>query len=190
MSGFAPVTRCSVPRRIHWSARAFAARSLLLFGFWLLLLEPDSLAPVEVGADWLVGALAAAGATLMSLRLLPPAPRGPRAWLLARNLLRFLIRPLLGGLAVARWALDPRLPFDPGRFLQPTALRGATRRALFGALTRQIPGTLAVELDDPEGLLYLCLDWGQHAAHGQDADQALFQRLRGGRAPTDRGPGR
>jgi hypothetical protein len=57
--------------------RALVARSLLLFGFWLLLLEPDSLSPAEIGVDLFVGAFAAFAAALVSLRLLPPAARGP-----------------------------------------------------------------------------------------------------------------
>lgn len=76
-------------------SRAFAFRSLLLFGFWLLLLEPDSLSPVEIGLDWAVGAFAAISAALVSLRLLPPAARGPRLWPLVRYLLRFLVQSLL-----------------------------------------------------------------------------------------------
>lgn len=174
------------PHRPH----AFAARSLLLFGLWLLLLEPDSLAPAAVGVDWLVGALAAAAAALLSLRLLPPAPRGPRAWPLVRYLLRFSMQSLLGGLDVARRALDPRLPLDPGLFAQPTALRGATRRALFGALTSHVPGTLAVDLDDPERLLYHSLDQGQDAARGLTADEALFLTVLGGRDRSDGESGR
>jgi len=168
--------------------RALVARSLLLFGFWLLLLEPDSLSPAAIGVDLFVGAFAGFAAALVSLRLLPAAARGPRLWPLVRYLLRFLMQSLLAGLDVARRALDPRLPVDPGLLRQPTALRGATRRALFGALTSQVPGTLAVGLDDPDRLLYHCLNQGQDSARGLAADEALFLKVLGGGAETSGQP--
>ena len=158
-------------------------RFMLLFGFWLLLLEPESLARAAIGVDWTVGVLAGLGAALLSLRLLPPAPGVPRPWPLLRLLLRFLFQSLVAGLDVARRALDPRLPVDPGLLQQPTALPPGTARALFGALTSQVPGTLAVgsmvDPDAPDRLLYHCLDRGQDATRGLAADEALLLRVMG-----------
>jgi hypothetical protein len=76
--------------------RAFIFRTLLLFGFWLLLLEPESLALAVMGVDWAVGALAALAAAALSLRLLPPARSAPRLRPLLRHLLRF---PVTAGVA-------------------------------------------------------------------------------------------
>lgn len=165
--------------------RAFVIRSLLLFGFWLLLLEPESLAPAAIGVDWAVGALTALAAAALSLRLLPPAPRAPRLPALLRYLLRFLVQSLLAGLDVARRALDPRLPIDPGLLRQPTSLPPGAVRTLFGALTSQVPGTLAVDLDDPGRLLYHCLHSPQDAARGLTVDEALFRRVLGSGAAKD-----
>jgi multicomponent Na+:H+ antiporter subunit E len=169
--------------------RALVARSLLFFGFWLLLLEPDPLAPAQVGVDWLVGASAAFSAALVSLRLLQPAAAGLRLRPLLHFLLRFLRQSLMAGLDVARRALDPRLPLDPGMLRQPTALHGATSRTLFAALTSQVPGTLAVDLDDRARLLYHCLDQTQNPGPGLATDEALFLEVLGGADGTGRGRG-
>lgn len=170
--------------------RAFVVRTLLLFGFWLLLLEPESLALAVMGVDWAVGALAALAAAALSLRLLPPARRAPRLWPLLRFLVRFPVQSLVAGLDVARRALDPRLPVSPTLLQHRSALPPGTSRTLFGALSSQIPGTLAVDLDDPERLLYHCLYRPDAAGRGLAADEALFRKLlgqgsaRGGEPPA------
>jgi multicomponent Na+:H+ antiporter subunit E len=167
---------------------AFAIRSVLLFGFWLLLLEPDSFSVAAIGIDWAVGALAAAGAALLSLRLLPPGQGAPRPWPLLRLLLRFLTQSLLAGLDVARRALDPRLPLSPGLIRHRTGLPPGPGRALFGALTSQVPGTLAVESKRPGELLYHCLDVRQDVARGLAADEALYLKVSAGGGAGRRGP--
>ncbi len=57
---------------------SFTLRCALLFGFWLLLLEPEKsaagAADLDWAIDWVVGIGAAVLATLLSLRLLPPHP--------------------------------------------------------------------------------------------------------------------
>jgi multicomponent Na+:H+ antiporter subunit E len=153
---------------------AFIIRSLLLFGFWLLLLEPDAFSLAAIGLDWAVGAVTAGGAALLSLRLLPPGSGAPRPWPLLRFVLRFLKQSLLGGLDVARRALDPRLPLALGFVHQHTVLPPGTGRALFGALTSQTPGTLAVDAGRPGEVLYHCLDVRQDVAGSLAADEALF----------------
>jgi multicomponent Na+:H+ antiporter subunit E len=163
--------------------RAFVIRSLLFFGFWLLLLEPKSLALAAIGVDWAVGALAALAAAALSLRLLPAAPRGPRPWLLLRYLLRFLGQSLAAGLDVARRALDPRLPVGPVLLRQPTALPPGTARALFGAVTSQVPGTLCIGAGDADELLYHCLDNGPDAARALARDEALLRDVLGAGGP-------
>jgi multicomponent Na+:H+ antiporter subunit E len=126
----------------------------------------------------------------LSLRLVPPSPSTPRPWPLLRLGLRFLIQSLLAGLDVARRALDPRLPMSPSLLRQPTALTPGPRRALFGALTSQVPGTLAVGSGDRDALLYHCLDHPQDAARGLATDEALFLAGLGAdlTAPRERRP--
>lgn len=170
---------------LRYRERAFFARLLLFFGFWLLLLEPESVALPEVGAGIIVGVFAAVAATLLSLRLLPPARRAPRPWPLLLFLLRFAVQSIVAGLDIARRALDPRLPLAPGLLRQPTALPDGTRRALFGAMTGQVPGTLPVGGGEPDHLLIHCLDRHQDVARAFAADEALFLRVLGARAAAD-----
>lgn len=154
---------------------AGATRFLLLFAFWLLLLSPESLSPAAIGLDLAVGAIAAAAAALFSLRLTPPSVRTPRPWLLFRLLLRFLWQSLIGGLDVARRALDPRMPMTPGIIRHQTRMRSGPARALFGALTSQVPGTLAIGSEQTGELLYHCLDPDPGVAHSLATDEALFR---------------
>jgi multicomponent Na+:H+ antiporter subunit E len=162
----------------------FALRCILLFGFWLLLLEPEGLELDAIAVDWAVGAVAAAAAALLSLRLLPPSAIAPRIWPLLRLLVRFLAQSLIAGFDVARRALDPRLPVRPGLLRQPTSLPEGMIRTLFGAVTSQVPGTLAVGSEDRGTLLYHCLNQTQDAARGLAADEVLFLKTLG-----DDGPG-
>jgi multicomponent Na+:H+ antiporter subunit E len=163
----------------RYRIRAFFARLLLFFGFWLLLLEPESLALSEVGAGVLVGVCAAVAAALLSLRLLPPARRAPRPWPLFQFLLRFAAQSVVAGLDLARRALDPRLPLAPGLLRLPTALPDGTGRAVFGAMTGQVPGTMPVGGGEPDHLLIHCLDRHQDVARAYAADEALFLRALG-----------
>jgi multicomponent Na+:H+ antiporter subunit E len=159
--------------------RAFFARLMLFFGFWLLLLEPGSLALAEVGAGLGVGALAAVAATLLSLRLLPPTRRGPRPWPMLRFLLRFVVQSMRSGVDVARLALDPRLPLAPGLSRQPTTLPDGTSRALFGVLMGQVPGTMTVGAGEHDHLLIHCLHRDRDVAGAYAVDEALFRRMLG-----------
>jgi len=152
---------------------------MLLLGLWLLLLEPESWSVPMIGLDWTVGAVAAVGAALLSLRLLPPSFQTPRPWPLLRLALRFLTQSVLAGLDVTRRALDPRLPLRPALVHQPTRLPHGMARALFGALTSQVPGTLAVDIDAPGELLYHCLDQHQDVGRSLAADEALFLAVSG-----------
>jgi multicomponent Na+:H+ antiporter subunit E len=102
--------------------------------------------------------------------------------------LRFPVQSLLAGLDVARRALDPRLPVSPTLLQHRTALPPGTSRTLFGALSSQVPGTLTVDLDEPERLLYHCLDRPDRAARGLAADEALFRELLGQGGARGRGP--
>ncbi len=165
---------------------SFAVRSLLFFGFWLLLLQPKSWSMAVIGVDWAVGAVTALGAALLSLRLLPPSSRAPRPWPLLRFALRFVTQSVVAGVDVARRALDPRLPLDPGLLVQPTTLPRGTARALFGAAASQVPGTLAVAADDDDDLLFHCLDRGRDVAAGLARDEALFLRIARAKVGTAR----
>jgi multicomponent Na+:H+ antiporter subunit E len=162
---------------------SFTLRCGLLFGFWLLLLEPEQPAAGAVdldwAIDWAVGGGAAVLAALLSLRLLPPSAAVPRPDALLRFLWRFLFQSMGASLDVARRAFDPRLPVRPGLLRQPTALPEGGVRALFGAVTSQVPGTLAIGSVDQDTLLYHCLDRSQDAGAALAKDEASFAKVLG-----------
>jgi multicomponent Na+:H+ antiporter subunit E len=161
----------AAPRRF----RAALLRATGFAGFWLLLARPWEPAPAEaVLADLAVGLIAATLATRASLRLLPPAPGRLRLGPLARLVGRFLGQSIVGGLDVARRAFDPRLPLNPGYLHYPSRLPDGTQRAVYGALTSLIPGTLPVGSGPDGALVYHCLDLDQPVAKGLARDETLL----------------
>ena len=159
--------------------RAAALRATGFYGFWLLLARPWELALAEAAlADLAVGLIAATLATRVSLRLLPPAPGRLRVGALTRLVGRFLWQSIVGGLDVARRAFDPRLPLNPGFLRYPSRLPGGTPRAVYGALTSLVPGTLPVGSDPDGALIYHCLDVDQPIAEGLARDEAALAAIR------------
>jgi len=164
--------------------RAVRTRSALLrgagfFGFWLLLARPADFAWADLG----VGLLAAALATWVSLRLLPPGPIRLRYRALPRLVARFLWQSLVAGLDVARRVFDPRLPIKPGYLAYPVRIPDGPRRAAFGAFTSLMPGTLPVGTDRDGSLVYHCLDLEQPIAASLARDEALVADVQGGDRP-------
>jgi multicomponent Na+:H+ antiporter subunit E len=124
-------------------------RFLALALAWLALTGADS------GA-WLVGMLAAAASTGLSLHLLPPR-QGLRLWAVCRMAPGFLWRSVLGGTDVAWRALHPRLPLRPGWRLLHTALPAGGQRVTLGGEISLLPGTLVAGTRGDD-LLVHCLD--------------------------------
>jgi multicomponent Na+:H+ antiporter subunit E len=187
--------RLGVDKGKSRGAWAAIGRWLWLLAFWLLLADPraqgqgagstqmgpglgSELGP-ELAADLAVGALAAALAAWASLRLMPPGRSRWRWGAVARLGGRFLVQSVLGGIDLARRALDPRLPLDPGRLAYGTRLPGGPARAAFGVLTGQVPGTLPLGTDAQDRLIYHCLDVTRPVAQGLAADEALLARALG-----------
>jgi multicomponent Na+:H+ antiporter subunit E len=117
-----------------------AKRAALFALAWLILTgaAPGGLA---------VGAVAAVAATAVSLRLLPPSPRHAKVWALIALIPGFLWRSMLGGADVAWRALHPKLPIRPGWIDYPVTLQDGTARAMFGAQTSLLPGTLSAGME-------------------------------------------
>lgn len=118
---------------------------------WLVLtgLDPASL---------VFGIPAIVGATVLSLRLLPPAA-GCAPWRALAMLPAFLWRSLLGGVDVSRRALHPRMPLAPAWRLVPCRL-GPGGRFIIGAEFSLMPGTLVAGCRQGRYLVHL-LDVGQ-----------------------------
>jgi multicomponent Na+:H+ antiporter subunit E len=127
-------------------------------------------------ADLVAGAVAVLAASWASLHLLRPGTSRVRPTVLARLVLRFLCQSVVAGVDVARRALDPRLPLNPGFVLYPVRLPPGPRRNMFTALMSLLPGT--VPTGSAEGGLFIhCLDVGQPVAAQLAEEEALFARV-------------
>ncbi len=141
------------PRALS-TARVALSRGIGLFALWIVLM------PSAKPADLLVGALAAAGATWVSLRLLPPASGRVRFAALLSLLPRFLWQSLLAGIDVARRAFAPGLPLSPGLVSYRTGFPRGQARNNFATITSLMPGSVPVG-DGPDTIEYHCLDASQ-----------------------------
>jgi len=137
-------------------------------------------------ADLFVGALAAAAAAGLSLRLLPESIARNTGVLAALRIApRFLWGSFVGGLDVARRAFDPWARLNPGWLRHETQLRPGPELVSFGAEISLMPGTLAA---GGEGriLLVHCLDLESGAAVSIMREEAQLVRSMGAGGP-DRG---
>jgi multicomponent Na+:H+ antiporter subunit E len=142
---------------------------------WLVIFPSDVPAVV-------VGAITAAAATWTSLRLLPPGGGRLRPLPLARLVLRFLGQSVLAGADVARRALDPGLPLQPGFLLCPTRIAPGHARDAFCALASLLPGTLPSGVDSSGALVVHCLDADQDVAAQMTEEETMFVAAFGGTA--------
>ncbi len=126
-----------------------------------------------------VGAVAAALATWVSLRLVPPSSRRPRPAALAAFALRLPVQALAAGVQVARLALDPRRRPEPAHLIWTPALPPGRARDAFLAYASLLPGTLPAG-DTPEGAVVIhALAGADTAAAAMSAEEARFMRAFG-----------
>jgi multicomponent Na+:H+ antiporter subunit E len=136
-------------------------------------------------ADFVAAALAAVGATAISLRLLPPGQFKVHPVAFTEFVLRFLYKSIAAGVDVAWRALDPRLPLRPGFVVYHTHLPQGLTRSAFCAETSLLPGTLPCESDDKGSLAIHCLDVTRPVVEQLAAEEALFTRALGGSRGDD-----
>jgi multicomponent Na+:H+ antiporter subunit E len=143
-------------------------RTAGFLAFWVILAGVDP-------KDLWVGAFAAIAATWTSLRLLPPGQWRFRPIALSRLALRFLYQSVVGGMDVARRALDPRLPLRPGFVSYPVRFAPGAARNTFASLTGLLPGTVpAGEVGGQ--LIYHCLDVGLPVVSSLASEEAALFR--------------
>jgi multicomponent Na+:H+ antiporter subunit E len=147
--------------RSHW--RIALARALCFIALWFILM------PSAKPGDLVCGLIATLVATYMSLRLLPPAAGRLRLGALLIFAPHFLAQSLLAGIDVARRALHPRLPLQPGIVVYRTGFPPGLARNEFAIITSLLPGSLPVD-ETADGLVYHCLDITQPVAE-QLADE-------------------
>jgi multicomponent Na+:H+ antiporter subunit E len=151
---------------------SWLARGASLFGLSVVLMGP---AP----ADLVVGALTAAAATWVSLRLLPAESLRVRPIALPGLALRFGWQSVRAGLDVARRALAPKVSLNPGFVSYRVGFPPGPARNAFAALTSLLPGTVPAG-DDRGAILYHCLDVDQPVLEELAAEEAVLARALGG----------
>lgn len=119
--------------------RAGLGRILILLVLWWALAEGDT-------HGWPFALGSALAATLLSLALLPPPPWRLR-WLAIPGFLAFFLRAMfIGGVDVARRALQPSMPVLPGFLTYRLRLASDAARLLMTWTVGLLPGTVSVEL--------------------------------------------
>jgi multicomponent Na+:H+ antiporter subunit E len=104
--------------------------------------------------SWVIGAPCILLALYVSWRLRPLQPARLSLWRLPRFAAWFLWHSLRGGLDVARRALYPRMPLNPGFIRYRLALpEGAPRVFLVNCLSL-LPGTLSACLEGDELVMH------------------------------------
>ncbi|WP_164730657.1 Na+/H+ antiporter subunit E [Pelagibacterium montanilacus] len=146
-------------------------RIVLFFIVWL------AMAGVSVG-DVIAGLVVATLAAWLSFALVPPGDARLNMVQLAAMAPGFLWRSLLGGLDVARRAIDPRMPISPHWIAVPTSLPDGGLRATLGSEFSLMPGTL-VAGSYRNVLLVHCLDTNPGARDQVVAEEARLRRALG-----------
>jgi multicomponent Na+:H+ antiporter subunit E len=152
--------------------RVCAVRATLLLAFWLMI---SGWAP----ADLPVGLAAVAGATWVSVRLLPTQGSRLRFGSLATLAASFLRQSAVSGIDVAWRALNPSLRLKPGFVACPLRLPPGGQRSAFCAFSSLMPGTLPTGTNEDGALMVHCLDTSQPAAANLGAEELLFMRAVG-----------
>jgi multicomponent Na+:H+ antiporter subunit E len=132
--------------------------------------------------ELLPGIVAAPAAAWLSLRLLPPAESRLAPLALCAWGLRFLGQSLLAGADVARRALDPALPLDPGFVSYMPGMAPGPQRQLFLTLTSLLPGTLPAGAAGDRAVAIHCLDRRQPVAAQLAAEEVAWRRALGRQA--------
>jgi multicomponent Na+:H+ antiporter subunit E len=144
-------------------------RGAALFLLWMLLIR--SVKP----SDLMVGVLASAAACWVSLRLLPPSCGCVRFSQLLALLPHFLWESVLAGVDVARRALHPGLPLQPGFVTCQLGFPPGFARNTFATITSLVPGSMAAGEAEGE-IVYHCLDTSAPVAEQIWKEERLLAR--------------
>jgi multicomponent Na+:H+ antiporter subunit E len=96
---------------------------------------------------WWFGSLVVIPVALATWRLRNPFPWRWRPWGLVRFFPFFVRQSLIGGIDVARRAMDPRLPLDPMMLDYPLRLPEGPAQVFLAGTVSLLPGTCSVALE-------------------------------------------
>jgi multicomponent Na+:H+ antiporter subunit E len=153
-------------------ARSLAARAAALLLLWIIVSG-------DGGADLLPGLVAALAAAGVSLRLLAPGTARLRPIALVELVVRLLQQSLIAGIDVARRALDPQLPINPGLVRYSVGLPRGPARNIFTTLMSLLPGTVPIAAGSRGALVIHCLDVSQPIVAQLTAEEARLARTMG-----------
>lgn len=124
----------------------------------------------------MVGALAAAAAGWVSLKLLPPAGARGSPFAALRLAWRVVTQSLVAGIDIAHRAFDPRLPLQPAMLTYPLSLQAGAMRDGFTALSSLAPGALPAGIAADGGIAVHALDDRLPILTDLAISEALFVR--------------
>jgi multicomponent Na+:H+ antiporter subunit E len=129
--------------------------------------------------DSIAGALTSLVAARSSLWLLPRGTLRVRPGGAITLALHLAGQAIGAGIDIARRALAPSLPIQPGFIAYPTRLPAGLARDLFAATTSLLPGTLPSGNDHDGALLVHCVDVDRPLAAKLAHDEARAARAFG-----------
>jgi multicomponent Na+:H+ antiporter subunit E len=168
------MTNVSLPQ-----SRGFV-RTALTRGLWFMILWLV-LMPSASPTDLAFGLLVTIAATSASLHLLPRTAGRVRFSALFAFIPHFLWQSVVAGLDVARRAMSPRMPLQPGFTLCPVGFPRGVARNEFAAITSLLPGTVPAG-EEENAIVYHCLDITQPVSK-----QVALEERRLGGAPLSGG---
>lgn len=151
------------------------ARLLAFLAFWLTLYGSDF-------AALPLGIATAAGATWISLRLLPRGTARPSVWLVGQAIARFLYQSAAAGIDVARRAFVKDMNLRPGFVTVPLQLPPGHARSAFRTVMSLLPGSMPCGDDTGPEVVVHCLDIRDAVTAQMQQEETLFIRTFGLRA--------
>ena len=153
-------------------------RVFLFYSCWLAMAGTGK-------SELVVGVIATALATWVSLILMPVRGARPRVVPLLRLGLRFSRDSLVAGVEVAVIALRPDVRLKPGVVEFPSRLPQGVPRAFFNSFTSLTPGTLAVEPAENGHPQFHCLDTDKPVVEEMKVHEAMVLRCLGEEGARD-----
>lgn len=159
----------AVPTGSNVPASVALVRAALLFGLWIVV--DQSAKP----GNLVVGVLATAAATWLSLWLLPPSMGRVRLAALLWLLPRFLWQSLRAGVDVARRVFHPDLPVHLGFVSYPVGLPRGSARNAFELISSLMPGSVPTD-ENEHAIEYHVLDTMQPVVEQLAAEEQVYSR--------------
>ena len=146
-------------------------------GLWVVMNGADPL-------GLLIGGVASAGVTWLSLRLIPGSS-GRIHWVpLIVQTFHFFWNSVVAGVDVALRAFYPKVRVNPGYVICSCRIPEGTSRDMFLAISSLVPGSLPAGVENGRVILH-CLDINQPVADQMAENEERFMKVSGGEIKHD-----